>query len=596
MKEAVWRSKSRKVYAVILVLLVMLAPVPVRAQDAQNFTIRSFEGDYYLARDAQHISALTVHEKIVAQFPDFDQNHGILRALPQTYQGHSVGLQIDRVTDASGYQLKYTTSTSNDNTVLKIGDPDKYVHGIAEYDISYHLQNVTAKYSDHDEFFWDINGDQWQQPALSVTARVHVPAELAGSLWTDQRCYTGTHGSMQMECTIDAHKTANETLVTFNASHTMNAGETLSVVLGFTPDTFAKYTVPLSQILWAIAFITFFGLLPGIVALWIVLHKWRQYGRDAKGRRIIVPEYLPPKDVSVLGGSEILRQRFVPAAISAQILDLAVRHYVKIYEVKEEKKFRKDKVTYTLELTRTTRGLRSEEKSVVDMLFGGTAEAGTKVDLGDLTNKLYKKAVALGKTVDSQLAAEGYFLKPPQKIFQMYITWGIVLAVFGFVFPPFTLGLLLAGIIVLVAARLMPARTQKGVVMRDYLYGLRDYMKLAEADRIKTLQGPRGKLTEKIDTGNKAQLVKLYERLLPYAMLFGIEREWAREFADLYQDTQPDWYNGSGAFNAIYFAGALHNFSTTSATSFTPPSSSSSSGFSGGGAGGGGGGGGGGGW
>src|SRR6266498_228762 len=129
MKEAVWRSKSRKVYAVILVLLVMLAPVPVRAQDAQNFTIRSFEGDYYLARDAQHISALTVHEKIVAQFPDFDQNHGILRALPQTYQGHSVGLQIDRVTDASGYQLKYTTSTSNDNTVLKIGDPDKYVHG-----------------------------------------------------------------------------------------------------------------------------------------------------------------------------------------------------------------------------------------------------------------------------------------------------------------------------------------------------------------------------------------------------------------------------------------------------------------------------------
>lgn len=597
MKETVWVSRVRHICAIILVLLLtVIVPMPALAQDAQDFTIRSFEADYYVARDAQHISTLTVHERVVAQFPDFDQNHGILRALPQTYQGHSVGLQVDRITDASGHQLKYTTSTSNDNTVLKIGDPDKYTHGIQEYDISYHLQNVTAKYSDHDEFFWDINGDQWQQPALSVTARVHVPAELASSLWTDQRCYTGTDGSRQMECIVDTKKAANETLVTFNASRTMNAGETLSVVLGFAPNTFAKYTVPLSQILWTIAGVVFFGLLPGVVALWIVLHKWRQYGRDAKGRGTIVPEYLPPKDVSVLGSSEILKQRFVPAAISAQILDLAVQHYIKIYEVKEEKKFRKDKVTYTLELIKTTRGLRPEEKSVVQMLFGDTAEVGVKVDLGDLTNKLYKKAVALGKTIDSQLSSEGYFLKPPQKIFQTYITWGIVLAVFGFVFPPFTLGLLLAGIIVLAAARLMPARTQKGVEVRDYLYGLRDYMKLAETDRIKALQSPRGELTEKIDTGNKTQLVKLYERLLPYAMLFGIEREWAQEFAHLYQDTQPDWYSGSSAFNALYFAGALHNFSAVSATSFTPPSSSSSSGFSGGGAGGGGGGGGGGGW
>src|SRR6266496_3732446 len=43
-----------------------------------------------------------------------------------------------------------------------------------------------------------------------------------------------------------------------------------------------------------------------------------------------------------------------------------------------------------------------------------------------------------------------------------------------------------------------------------------------------------GKLTEKIDINNTTQLIKLYERLLPYAMLFVIEREWAKQFSDLY--------------------------------------------------------------
>ena len=72
-------------------------------------------------------------------------------------------------------------------------------------------------------------------------------------------------------------------------------------------------------------------------------------------------------------------------------------------------------------------------------------------------------------------------------------------------------------------------------------------------------------------------------------MLFGIEKEWAKQFASLY-DQQPDWYSGTGTFNAVYFASAMHTIDTTMTQSFTPPSSSGS------GAGGGGGGGGGGGW
>jgi uncharacterized membrane protein len=92
-------------------------------------------------------------------------------------------------------------------------------------------------------------------------------------------------------------------------------------------------------------------------------------------------------------------------------------------------------------------------------------------------------------------------------------------------------------------------------------------------------------------------MVKLYERVLPYAILLGAEKEWSKRLGDYYQQTQasPDWYTGTTAFNAAVFTSTLHNFSQ--ASSYSAGSSSSSGGSSGGGfSGGGGGGGGGGGW
>jgi uncharacterized membrane protein len=113
------------------------------------------------------------------------------------------------------------------------------------------------------------------------------------------------------------------------------------------------------------------------------------------------------------------------------------------------------------------------------------------------------------------------------------------------------------------------------------------------------LQSPEG--AEKvgdIDGSDSGQLVKLYERVLPYAVLFGVEKEWLKQLGAYYDTTnsQPDWYAGNSAFNAVVFASALGSFSDQS-SSYGSSSSSSSGGSDGGGfSGGGGGGGGGGGW
>jgi hypothetical protein len=145
----------------------------------------------------------------------------------------------------------------------------------------------------------------------------------------------------------------------------------------------------------------------------------------------------------------------------------------------------------------------------------------------------------------------------------------------------------------------MPARTLKGVEANDALLGLKDYIKLAEADRLKFGQSAEGaeKIAEgSFDPNDPKMKVKLFESLLPYAMLFGLEKSWAKQFADIYK-RPPEWYQGHGtAFTTGYLVGSLGSFQSVTAQTFVAPSSSSGSGFSGGGAGGGGGGGGGGGW
>ena len=114
------------------------------------------------------------------------------------------------------------------------------------------------------------------------------------------------------------------------------------------------------------------------------------------------------------------------------------------------------------------------------------------------------------------------------------------------------------------------------------------------------LQSPES--VEKVQTVagdpiNMTQLVKLYERVLPYAVLFGQEKEWNKRLGAFYEQTgtQPEWYSGMGVYNAAAFSSAMSGLTT--ATNYASSSSSSSGGSSGGGSsGGGGGGGGGGGW
>lgn len=138
---------------------------------------------------------------------------------------------------------------------------------------------------------------------------------------------------------------------------------------------------------------------------------------------------------------------------------------------------------------------------------------------------------------------------------------------------------------------IMGAPTVLGTRMMDGIDGLRQYLTLAEKDRMNMAGAPE-------------MSPQHFEKLLPYAVALGVEKPWTDTFdkwleAAKMEDYQPGWYSG-GSYGG--FAGSVGGFSHSMASTIqstlpAPPPSSSSGGSSGGGSsGGGGGGGGGGGW
>ena len=604
--------------------------------DVNDFTFDSFDATYALSQDSSKRSMLHTTETLVAVFPDFDQNRGIIRSIPTDYDGHSTHITVKSVTDGSGHQRSYSMGTDGDFTTITIAVPQgQYVHGTQTYVIDYTQTDVTKyfKDTDDDEFYWDVNGTGWQQPFGEVSATVTVARPLVSKLTGQNACYQGSQGSTQ-KCDI----TADNGTITAKVEK-LSAYQGMTLAIGFAPKTFADAPFNLIEKILEIVPVTFLlGLLAEILAVGgaIVLHYqlWRRRSGDP-----IIAQYEPPKGVSVMLAANIVGKP--KKGMAASIVDLAVRGKLRIIEKPKEGYQAARFGVQQLNVD----DLLPDEEGVMNALFaftgfgdvaamisrftgalppglkviGGapaTMESSDPVDanikwfeksdtlLGDavksLTTSVEQNAEAVGLrkgrhpvivTVIGLLAILGAVL--------MFITAfasgdngaGIAFGVIGA-----NAGAWIAVLVFGLISGLRPL-TAEGSKLYDQLIGLKMYIQLAEADRLQMLQSISG--ADKVTTSDGNQIVKIYERLLPYAVLFGLEKQWAAELAKYYGTTSPDWYSGSniGAFDVAAFSTGIAAFSAVSAstTSSSSSSSFSSSGGSGGGGSSGGGGGGGGG-
>lgn len=582
-----------KVSLLVLAALVFAGVItPAVSAAVQDFEITSYTTDYFLSKDNEGRSRMTVKEVIVAEFPNYDQNHGLERAIPQSYDGHPVSLKVTGVKKQDGSPWNYSTSMSNDNLVLRIGDADRYVHGKQTYVIEYEQRDVTRYFADtdSDELYWDTNGVEWRVPIRNFSATIHIDDSIADNLSGDSACYVGSFGTTD-RCDIERGDSTFKV-----AAQQLAPGENVTVAVGFEPRTFAAYQQTwLEKVLsivvpiWSALFIAAVG-----AGAWLVV-RYKSLSSRSKELGTIVPEYIPPGEASVTTSASIIEDGH-QAVFAAQLIDFAVRHYIKIYEI--DKKWIFGSKDYEIEIIKDISGLKTEEQEILKDIFSSDTTVGRRLAMSSLknNNSVYMNTLDNDKKIKALVRGDYGLQARNQEVSTQFKKYGKILLITGVL----TLhpGLLIAGALAYAFNAGLYPLTDKGLALSRYLRGLKMYIEVAEADRLKMLQSPDGAAkVGSVDPNDPKQLVTLYERVLPYAVLFGLEKQWNAQLGKYYESmkTQPDWYSSNAAFSAATFGSAMSSFSTTS--SYTSASSSSSGGSSGGGSsGGGGGGGGGGGW
>jgi hypothetical protein len=565
--------------------------------DVNDFVVKKFEADYYLSKDSENRSILKVVEEITVEFPDFDQNHGIERALPKKYQGHN-SLQDDMKITRNGESELVSSKTENGNVVFRIGKVDEYVHGEQKYRLEYSYRDVirddlkTENSNAKEQFFiWNTNGTQWRQNFRNLIARVHIPKELS-SEYTGLSCYFGEEGGKEKCPTAKKSEESDGSIaLTFGAS-SLSVGQNVTFSIALKPDTFVGYQEPfwvkyIGFLLWIVSAIE--------VAITIYLiHLSLTRFRSVKTGDPIVPQYLPSNDISLFESAVLTKAN--SKVIAAMIIKMAINGNIKIIERDNKGVFSRGK-EYILQKINNN-GLTDNESITFNKIFKGNK---TEIKISSLRTDFFNDFSYYAEKVMkddrfyssisrtdvgivlllSMLVLLGvlYTTGAFEGMMDRYIGSLSILAILSIVNTVYSMILL----------SLHPLN-MSGAKYKDYLDGLKLYMKLAEADRIKILQSVKG--AERLEEIGESR-VKLYERLLPYAVLFGIEKSWLHVLSIEYGNTAPGWYDGTTAFNAAVFAQSISSISS-SVNSYTDTSSSSSGGggeFSGGGGGGGGGGG-----
>lgn len=541
-------------------LLLCFAPLILQAAHAQSYDweITSFDSEITIHSD----TSFHVKEDIGVAFST--QRHGIYRDIPVSYkdnlgQPYTMSLDNISVSHKDGSPWEISVSNNSPYKRIRIGSADTYLTGPQEYIIEYDVSRAYTKQKSSDygsnndriEFFWNTTGT-WDVPILHASQHYILPDNYSGP--KDIICFQGYTGSTTQGCTVD-HKN-----MIVSSTAVLLPSEQMSVGLSLDSSMFTLPT-PLQEAYWYLKdnFMLSFAILLGIYI--IVL--WYLRGRELP-LGIVVADWKVPDNISPLQASVLHSGLVSVKEFSAAIIALASQGYLTI-----KKNTRGGGYTFIKKVNDTP--LSKEMQKLMDSLFGGKKSISTS----NLKNKFYTHIPSIEHATYAEVTQANYYEANPDSTRVKYIVMGTILASFGaFVCLVMEQYLAMGSYFILEFlwipfAFTMPRKTLKGRDMERRLKGLALYIKRAEQYRFKVLQSPQ-------------KAPKEFERLLPYAMIFGLEKEWAAQFKDIYT-TPPQWYDGNiDSFNAMNLVSALQSMSKTTSSSLasSPPSSSSSSSFS----------------
>lgn len=555
---------------------------------AQDFTISEFESSISVKKD----SSITVKETLSVEF--HRPRHGIYRDIPYRYQdsfGNSVTTPTDiiSVTDGSDGKVKYKVSRTGNSIRVRIGDAKQYVSGLRKYEITYRVQNAILFFDDHDELYWNATGNEWVAAIKKTRCLLSLDGDKTKQYWAS--CYTGRGGSRESACRY----IPGDNFIEFITQKNLTPGEGLTIAYGWDKGLVSPPS-SLKKFLWKLNLGQNWVFALPLLSLTIMVILWVRIGRDPRVRESVTVMYEPPSSGGTpLAPAEVgavIDEKLDPRDITATIVNLAVKGYLKIEEKKEEGLIFDSTDYYLKKVKEPSSPLTGFEQQLMRDILG----SGEGKMVSALKNSFYQKIPSLKRSLYDELIRKKFFTTSPDHIRTAYMVAAAVLG-FGTAFllyvflgnalgdiRPLVAGLLF-GLPVFAFARSMPAKTREGASVFMHILGFQEFLNRAEKDQLERMKDRN-----------------LFSAFFPYALALDVADNWAKAFEGIYQEP-PDWYvspGGMGTFNPVGFNRSFHSaVSDMSSAIYSAPRGSgagSSGSFGGGSSGGGFGGGGGGSW
>ena len=645
---------QNKKFSILFIFMVMflfnssrLAAVILHSEKIKN---------YEVTVQINRNGTLTVNEVIDYEF-DGAAKHGIYRDIPLRSKKNGVDIYKSYIKMNSikrnGFSEEYSTKLFDEGIRYRVGSADRFVeNGINRYEFNYVIYNAVFEKNGIYQVYFNAIGQFWQVPIEKAVVNVRFGngKPVLENEISQLDVFTGEYGQSGKDYITNL----NNGTVEIKTNKVLEAYNGLSFRLNLKTDNISPtFWDKLQTLYYAYPLIAVGPLVIILLAIYGFI-TWYIFGRDV-GKKAIVPEFNIPKDISAMYAAYINGERGPKEILTIGVLSLLSKSYV---EADDEEGNGKN-VKYTLSNSKRSKLELAEEEKIV---FNALSDTGyifkRERSLYDASNKIlglfekeYKKKVYRDNSIFniafiigiivvfmvSSTASSGTtgvsdsnfgvvslimiasffgillnmifsiikniygnnstFLKVIKWITILFIS--VIYGVLNFI----VIGIIMA--MYTVYSKIIGKYTVDGMRKKEYLDGMKMYIKTAEANQI-------------MKFNDVDELVAYFKGILPYAVALGVKNEAVKLMKNtikLYDFDESTYsyinrgvhfntYNNfflsnmvsrgyENAYNKITeerFSTLRENSRNSSGSSFGGGGFSSGGGFSGGGSGGGGGG------
>ena len=541
---------QNKKFSILFIFMVMFLFNSSRldAVILHSEKIRNYEVTVQINKNG----TLTVNEVIDYQFGE-EFKHGIYRDIPLRskiggFDVHKSFVKMNWI-KRDGEDEEYTKNHFYEGISYKIGSKTKLVNldrTESRYELNYDIYNAVFEKDGIYQVYYNAIGQFWNVPVerASVIIRFSDGQKIKKNEIEKLEVYTGSYGEKGEN--YDILENDEEIHISTKELEPKNG---LTFMLNLKTDKISPTLADKLRIVYLsnpatiiLPFLLLFLTIYSIVT-------WNFFGRDPQGKSVI-PEFNLPKDISPMFAAYINGERDTVEILNAGIFTLLTKGFIVANKVNGEIKYNKGfKTVYTQETE-----LAEEERMLLDALsseknniFGGEKRIYNKANsiieiLKDKYNKIiYKNNGSF--LVPFYCAAPVFiifiFSQTNFEIFNPFIILYILITLGSFfhriwitVSKKLLIGLVIIAILgvsfyqgieifVFVAyfvilfitySKLIGKYTNEGLRKKEYLKGMKMYIKTAEENQIR-----------KFD--NVKELIEYFNGILPFAVALGVKSE-----------------------------------------------------------------------